>query len=211
MGADSRYRGRYPFLDFRGGVWREIASYVRRDAPEAETVIELGAGYCDFINAFPAKRKIAFDLNEEMRAFAAHDVELRVEDAITLSEIADETIDLVFASNFLEHLDQRELGTMLPNVHRVLRPGGRLILIQPNFRLCPEHYFDDDTHKTVFSDETLAQLVVDHGFKIERIVPRFLPFSMKSRLPKWPVLVRLYLHSPVKPNAGQMYLVASRR
>jgi len=211
MDDDERYRGRYPFLDFRRGVWREIARYVRRDAPGAETVLELGAGYCDFINAFPARTKIAFDLNEEMREFAEPDVDFRSEDAIQLAGLRDATVDLVFASNFLEHLDRRQLSTMLDNIRRVLRSGGRLILIQPNFRLCPEHYFDDDTHMTVFSDESLAQLIVDHDFRIERVVPRFLPFSMKSRLPKWPLLVRLYLSSPIKPNAGQMYFVASRR
>lgn len=209
--TDNPYRGRYPFLDFRRGVWREIARHVRRDAPNAETVLELGAGYCDFINAFSAERKIAFDLNPEMREFAEPEVDLRIADATRLDGLEDASIDLVFASNFLEHLDRQELERLLPNIHRVLRPGGRLILIQPNFRKCPQHYFDDDTHKTVFSDESLAQLVVDGGFKIERIVPGFLPFSMKSRLPKWPILVRLYLSSPVKPNAAQMYLVASRR
>ncbi len=37
---------------------------------------------------------------------------------------------------------------------------------------------------------------------------RFLPFSMRSRVPKWPWLVRLYLRLPFKPMAGQMLLVA---
>jgi len=205
------YLGRYPLLASRRGIWREIARYVRRDAPNAQTVLELGAGYCDFINTFPASRKLAFDLNAEMAAYADPGVELRIGDAVELAGIEPSSLDLVFASNFLEHLDAEQLHRLLVRVREALRPGGRIILIQPNFRKCPEHYFDDDTHKTVFSDESLAQLVVSHGFKIEKIVPGLLPFSMKSRLPKWPILVRLYLSSPVKPGAAQMYLVASRR
>jgi hypothetical protein len=71
------YVGAYPFLRARRAVWREIARRLTRDAPHVGTLVELGAGYCDFINEFPAKQKIAFDLNPEMRAFADPEVDLR--------------------------------------------------------------------------------------------------------------------------------------
>ena len=211
MKEEDKYRNRYPFLDFRRSVWREIARFIQRDAPNAATVVELGAGYCDFINSFPATKKFALDLNPEMERYADADVDFLVQDAVRLEGIDSESVDLVFASNFLEHLTSEELAALLPNVTRVLRPGGRLILLQPNYRLCGDRYFEDETHATVFSDENLAQLLLDYGFRIERIDPGLLPFSMKSRLPKWPVLVRLYLASPIKPGGAQMYLVASRR
>lgn len=204
------YSGRYPFLEFRVGVWREIVRFVAQDAKGARTVLELGAGYCDFINQFPAERRIAFDLNPEMRAFVAPSVELHIGDATALEGVAAESVDLVFASNFLEHLTTGEVAKLLPNVHRVLRRGGRLMLIQPNYRLCADHYFDDPTHQTIFSDRNIAGFLEPHGFRIVRLVPGFLPFSMKSRLPKWPVLTRLYLRSPWKPLAAQMYVVAER-
>jgi hypothetical protein len=41
-----------------------------------------------------------------------------------------------------------------------------------------------------------------------RAEPRFLPFSMKSRLPKVGWLVSLYLALPWRPLAGQFLLVA---
>ena len=40
------------------------------------------------------------------------------------------------------------------------------------------------------------------------LLPRFLPFSLKSRLPKSPYLVRLYLRLPLRPLAKQMLVVA---
>jgi SAM-dependent methyltransferase len=205
------YIGAYPWLDERRGVWREIARFVARDAPNASTVLELGAGYCDFINQFTATTKIAFDLNPDNRKYAAKDVDLRIEDATLLRGVGDASIDLVFASNFLEHLDEAELATLLPNVHRVLRPRGRLILIQPNYLRCPEHYFDDPTHKTIFDHVNIARHLEPQGFRVLKVVPGQLPFSMKSRLPKWPILTRLYLNSPVRPLGAQMYVVAERR
>lgn len=210
MTAADAYVGRYPELAFRAAVWREIARYVRRDAPDVGTLVELGAGFCDFVNQFPADRRIAFDLNPEMRRHAAPGVELRVDDAVALPGVAAESVDLVFASNFLEHLDAGQLDALLPRVRAVLRPGGRLLLIQPNHRLCAERYFDDPTHVTVFDDRSLPALLERHGLSVRRVVPGLLPFSMKSRLPKWPFLVRAYLASPLRPLAAQMYVVAER-
>ena len=73
MTAASEYVGAYPFLTERAYVWREIVRYVQRDAQGADVVVEMGAGYCDFINAFPARRKLAFDLNPEMLELASDD------------------------------------------------------------------------------------------------------------------------------------------
>jgi len=205
------YIGRYPRVKSRVGVWREIVRYVHHDIGPVDTLLELGAGYCDFVNQFPARRKVAFDVNPEMRPYAAGDVDLRIED-VAAGDLLEKvgSVDLVFASNFLEHLDQHELGELLPKIRQVLRPGGGLVLLQPNHDLSPEHYFDDPTHKTVFSHKTIAGFLGGFGFTVTRLIPGLLPFSMKSRLPKFPILVRLYLNSPFRPFAGQMYVVAER-
>jgi SAM-dependent methyltransferase len=204
------YIGAYPFLAGRGRVWREIVRFVQKDAPSARTVIELGAGYCDFINQFPATRKIAFDLNPEMAAFAGPEVELRTVEATTLPGIEPRSVDLVFASNFLEHLHQKELEALLPRIRSVLAPGGRLILIQPNHRLCADRYFEDPTHQTIFDDTSIVKFLTSHEFHVIRLEPALLPFSMRSRLPHSGWLTRLYLWSPIRPLAAQMYVVAER-
>jgi SAM-dependent methyltransferase len=202
--------GQYPFLKERRGIWREIVRYIRRDAPRADSVVELGAGYCDFINQFPASKKIAFELNPSMKEHAGPDVDFRNSDASLVEGVADGSVDLVFSSNFLEHLELPAIDRLLGNVRRVLKPGGRLILLQPNHRLCGERYFEDPTHITIFSDGNIGGVLTRAGFRVNKIVPDLLPFSMKSRLPKWPVLVRLFLRSPVKPGGAQMYIVATR-
>jgi len=207
---ENPYVGAYPWLSGRAGIWREIARYVLQDAPGADVVLELGAGYCDFINNVEAKTRLAFDLNPEMRKFAAPGVELRVGDCRGLPGIADGSVDVVFASNFLEHFTMEEGGALIRDVRRVLRPGGHLLLIQPNYRRNPEHYWDDPTHRTAFHDGNLPGLIEKNGLQLRRMVPGLLPFSMKSRLPKIPLLVRWYLRSPIRPLAAQMYAVAER-
>ena len=206
--SENPYVGRYRFLRGRQAVWREIARFVSRDVGPVETLLELGAGWCDFVNQFPAKRKLAFDLNPEMRAHADKDVDFRVGDATLLPGVDEGSVDLVFASNFLEHLEAEAIARLLDRVARVLRPGGRVALLQPNFRLCPRTYFDDSTHRTIFSDADLVTALLAHGFYPTRVEPALLPFSMKSRLPKWPLLVRAYLALPIRPLAAQMYVSA---
>ena len=210
MSADAvnPYVGAYPLIAARRGVWREIVRYVAADAQGAETVVELGAGYGDFIDQFPAARKIAFDLNPEMRAFMSEDVDLRIEDAQAIASLPAGSVDLVFASNFLEHLEAPDVDQLLAGIRGVLRPGGRLLLIQPNHRRCAEHYFDDPTHVTIFDDVNIGPWLTRAGFRVLRLEPGLLPFSMKSRAPKWPWLVRFYLHSPIRPFGAQMYIVA---
>ena len=92
---------------------------------------------------------------------------------------------------------------------RLLKPEGRLIVIQPNFRYASKQYFDDYTHRAVFTDVSLPNLLRAHGFQIDHVQPRFLPYSMRhSRLPIRPWSVRAYLASPIKPFAGQMLVIA---
>ncbi len=208
MTAQNPYAGAYPELPGRRAVWGAIARFVARDACDIDTLVELGPGYCDFLNQFPAKRKLGFDLNPEMKRFAAPGVGLRIESAMALRGIAQGSVDLLFASNFLEHLDAEELDELLPAIRRALSARGRLILIQPNHRLCAEHYFDDPTHRTIFDDANIGEWLARHGLRVVKLVPGLLPFSMNSRLPKWGWLTRLYLSLPFRPLAAQMYVVA---
>ena len=145
-----------------------------------------------------------------MADFASPEVELRVTDAREPLGVDPASVDLVFASNFLEHLDAAEVAVLLPRVREVLVPRGRLILIQPNHRICGDRYFEDPTHRTVFDDRSIVDWLTRYGFSVSRVIPGLLPFSMKSRLPKWPLLVRLYLASSRRPGAAQMYVVAER-
>jgi SAM-dependent methyltransferase len=179
--------------------------------PPDAAVLELGAGYCHFINAVPARCRVAVDTGPHARAAAAPGVELHEQDAVAfLDEAPPETFDFILASNFLEHLDWADLNRLLPSLRRTLRPGGRLALIQPNFRLSPRRYFDDYTHRTIFTDESLCDWLKAGGFEIERAVPRFLPLTVKSRLGGFSFLVPIYLRLPWRPWAGQMFVLAAR-
>lgn len=195
----------------RAELWRHLTAYLSQFVPPGAAVLELGAGYCYFINQIAGARRVAVDIGPQVRAAAAPGVEAHESDAIAFLEGQPAgSLDFIFASNFLEHLDWPALDQILPLLFRVLRPGGRLALIQPNFRLMPHRYFDDYTHRAIFSDVSLGDWLQSGGFLLRQVTARFLPFTVKSRLGGFTFLVPLYLRLPWRPLAGQMFVLAER-
>ena len=122
--------------------------------------------------------------------------------------------DVVHASNFLEHIDDTDLPGVMSEIRRILKQEGRLILLQPNFRIASARYFDDYTHRRIWTDAGLSAFLMSEGFTIELSRPRFLPFSLRSRpslIPAHPLVVRAYIHAPWKPFAGQMLVVERKK
>ena len=196
----------------RALVWEVIADHLRPWVPENAHVLEIGAGYCCWINAVRASRRVAVDMWADLPRHAGAGVEPIVMDASSkLGTLGRDAFDVVLASNVLEHFEPAVVPSIVVDIASVLRRGGRLIVVQPNFRHAYRQYFDDYTHRSVFTDVSLPTLLRAHGFRIERVVPKFLPYSMRgSRLPITRWAVRAYLRSPFKPRAGQMLVIASK-
>lgn len=191
-----------------GALWRYYFS--RRIGPD-DTVLDLGCGYGEFINNVIAKRRIALDLWPEFTRHIAPGVETIVAPVTDLSRLEDSSIDYAFASNLFEHISRADLVTVLDGLKRKLTPRGRITMLQPNYRYAASQYFDDYTHVSIWSHISLADFLVANGYEVMEVFPRFLPLTIKSRLPVWPSLIGLYLKSPVKPFGQQMLLSARPR
>ena len=209
--ADTYFTTRLAPDPRRAHLWRHLAAYLHRFIPPKARILELGAGYCYFINAVRGRRRVAVDIAAEVVQHAASGVEAIQGDALQfLASAPAEAFDFILASNFLEHFDWPALDDMARLIRGSLAPGGRLALIQPNFRLAPGRYFDDYTHRTIFTDVSLTDWLQTRGFAVVKVVPRFLPFTVASRMGHLSALVPLYLRSPWRPFAGQMFVLAER-
>lgn len=196
----------------RAVVWGVVADYLAHWIPADAHVLEIGAGYCAWINAVSGARRVAVDIWPDVTRHAAPGVEAKVLDISTgLRTLEPASFDIVLASNVLEHFEPDVAADVAASVFDLLKRGGRFIVIQPNFRHSWYVYFDDYTHRSVFTDVSLPALLRSRGFEIDAVKPRFLPYSLReTRLPITSWLVRAYLHSPVKPVGGQMLVVARR-
>lgn len=201
---------RYRFDPRRKQVWRAIVENIQqRFIPDESHVLELGCGYGDFINQVKARKKMAVDI-EDVQKLLEKDVIFLKQDVTRLDSIGDNSLDIVFASNLLEHLDIDNVSLTLTAIYKKLRSSGKIILLQPNFRLCCKNYFDDYTHRTVFTDESLSGILIAHGFKIEFRKSGYLPFSMQGILPKSYWLTRIYLSLGSPVMGAQMLIVGHR-
>jgi SAM-dependent methyltransferase len=210
------YRERFAAEDraFKEHAWailceRMFQPYVR----ETDTVLDLGAGHGEFLNSIRAGKKIAVDLNPDVAQFVRDARFLQIP-STDLSPVQSESVDLVFSSNFLEHLpDKGAVLTTLAECHRVLRPDGTMVVLMPNIRYLHGRYWDYFDHHTPLTEHSLVEALRLADFAAERVVPRFLPYTVKQRsVPKSTVLLRLYLRLPLLwPLFGRQMLVIARR
>ena len=202
------FKARFIFDKGRTVVWRAINEYFSKFVNQSDTVLDIGCGYGDFSNGIKAKKKFAIDLNEDMHSYLNSEVEFMAQSVLEpYSHISTNSVDVVFASNLLEHFNDTELSQLLSQIKAVLKNGGKLILMQPNIYYAYREYWDDYTHKKAFSHISLTDFLVANGFTLEHIEKRFIPFSLKSRLPKSYWITKLYLMLPFRMFAKQMLVV----
>jgi SAM-dependent methyltransferase len=193
----------------RAAVWKALwHHYFRHRIAPSDSVLDLGSGYGDFINNVVAARRVAIDVWPGFAAHLYEGVEAIVGPVSDLSRIAEGSIDYAFASNLFEHLTQQEFADTLSSLRGKLSPKGSLTILQPNYRYAYREYFDDYTHVSIYSHISICDFLAAHGFDTVEVHPRFLPLTVKSRLPAWSPLIGLYLASPLKPLGKQMLVRA---
>jgi SAM-dependent methyltransferase len=210
MNVKSIYERRFiADLPFRRELWRILCrSFFQKYVSPDHVVLEIGAGYCEFVNHIRASRKIAVDINPDVKDYADSDVEVLVGRASEMHGVAGDSVDVTFASNLFEHLERKEILETLREVRRVLKPNGLFMILQPNIRFCAKDYWMFFDHITPIDDRALVEALEISGFRIAKLIPRFLPFTTKSRFPKSPFLVRAYLWvRPIWALLGQQSFV----
>jgi dolichol-phosphate mannosyltransferase len=194
----------------KAAVWRAVVEAgLQRWVPANATVLDIGCGYGEFLNHVRAARRIGVDLNPDARSALAPGIEFHVGDVRRLPFLPDESIDVAFTSNLLEHLpSKKDVEVLLREARRVLKRGGHLILLGPNLRFVPGAYWDFWDHLTPITERSLVEVCENLGFRTIDCIPRWLPYTTRSALPQAPWLVRLYLRMPlIWPVLGRQFLV----
>jgi ubiquinone/menaquinone biosynthesis C-methylase UbiE len=202
-------------LPLKNKIWKVICSdFLNRFIKTTDTVVDIGAGYCEFINNIDCQVKIAIDLNSDVKKFAHPQVRVINESCMAIRSLVDNSVDIVFMSNFLEHLlSKQQVFDTLQECKRILKTGGKMLILQPNIRFLANNYWDFFDHHTPLSDRSLVEVLEALDMQIVKNYPKFLPYTTKSKLPKGTLFVKLYLHLPVLWHifGKQAFIVAEKR
>lgn len=208
---ERRFAGR---LSYRDRVWNTlIKHYFAQWVKQTDVVLDLGAGYGEFINHVVCRTKYAMDLNPETSLRANSDITVIVQDCSKPWPLQNDSLDVIFTSNFFEHLpDKAALAETLAEAYRCLKPGGRLIAMGPNIKYVPGVYWDFWDHYTPLTERSLEEGMVQQGFHPECRIDKFLPFTMADG-PHYPTFfVALYLRLPFAWRIfGKQFLVITRK
>lgn len=184
--------------NYRNAVWQILCNdyFSKLISPEAR-VLDLGAGWCEFINNVTAAKKYAMDLNPETGSHLTTEATFIHQDCSQPWEVPAESLDVVFTSNFFEHLpDKEKVERTISEAYRCLKEGGLIICIGPNIKYAPGVYWDFWDHHVPLTEISLAELLELKGFKIQSCIGRFLPYSMTTGVTPPVILLRFYLRIP---------------
>ena len=208
---EARFRAN---LDYRRAVWRVlIDDFFQQYVRPTDAVLDLGCGYGEFINQVRCAKKYAMDLNPDMPQRVEKGVGTLLQDCSAEWQLPDESLDVVFTSNFFEHLpDKAALGRTLDQARRCLKPGGRLIALGPNIKYLPGAYWDFWDHYLPLTELSLREALENRNYTVERCVDRFLPYTMAGG-PQYPLwCLKLYLKLPIVWSfRGRQFLVVAQK
>lgn len=201
-------------LSRKKAAWRVICrDYLQRFIKTSDTVVDVACGYGEFLNNIKARKKIAVDINPDAQNLLNPEIEFHQCLATNLGSIGIEKADVVFTSNFLEHLpDKKTLDKFLAQVMAVLKAGGRYIILGPNLRYLPGEYWDFYDHHLGLTHLSLSEALQLRGFNVDVCVDRFLPYTIRGVLSLCPWLVKVYLKIPMAWKIlGKQYFIVAQK
>ena len=168
--------------------------------------VEFGCGTCEHLKIF---QKLGFnvigvDIDSNVKSYSSK-IQIIINDVNKDKlKIKDNSIDIIFSKSFIEHLTSPD--NFFSEAFRILKPGGKILTMVPDWESNMQIFFDDHTHKSPFTIFSLEDAYNMHGFKkvncrlfrqlpvvwkfpiIEyfcRIISPFVPHRSKIKFLRW--------------------------
>jgi SAM-dependent methyltransferase len=189
---DARFSERE--ISAKDGVWREIVRYLGRWIDPRYPVLDIACDRGHFVRSVSASERWATDIRDVSTALPADVKFIRASGLDLAKQVPTGYFGSVFMSNYLEHLGSGDaVIEQLDVAAQLLRPGGHVIVLQPNVRLVGSRYWDFIDHRVALTERSLLEAAELANLRTVELITRFLPYSTKGRLPTAPPLVRAYL------------------
>lgn len=142
---------------------------------ETGSLLDVGCGTGDFAGTMQAAgwQTIGLEPDANARRMASERHGLTVQEPEHLFKLDPRQFDVITMWHVLEHVHR--LHEYLDQIRQLLTPGGCLLIAVPNYQSSDAaHYgekwaaYDVPRHLYHFSPHTMAELVGQHGFHVER-------------------------------------------
>ncbi len=200
--------------EYRKNVWKILCKDIfQKHIPKDAGILDIGSGYGEFITNIEAKIKYAIDLNPDGKKYLTKNINFLNQDCSLNWPIKDNSIDVVFSSNFLEHLLTKEqVENTLTEAYRCLKLDGKIILIGPNIRFLAGEYWDFWDHHIPISDHSMIEVLKLHNFEVTNVVSKFLPYTMSGGGQPPLMFLKIYLKFKFLWKIfGKQFLIVARK
>jgi SAM-dependent methyltransferase len=181
-----------PLTDYPSRLTKYL--FDRYDFNQGQSILDVGCGRGEFLRGFIDLGMEGFGVDRSSAAQKyCPDAELRVSDMENEGlPYSDNFFDVVYSKSVIEHFYYPE--RLFTEIHRVLKPGGLVLTLCPDWEFNYRIYFEDFTHRTPFMQSSLRDIHLIHDFeevKVERFRqlpvlwgtgPWLLPLAEMTRL-----------------------------
>ncbi len=164
-----------PFTQYPDKLARYLSS--RYELTKGSKILDLGCGRGEFLRGFIHCGLNGYGVDQSAMAKS-----ICPEAEILQSDLENEPLpyndnyfDVIYSKSVLEHFYYPEKLVM--EIYRVVKPGGLVITMVPDWESVYKTFYEDYTHRTPFTVTSLRDIFLIHGYddvKVEKF--RQLPF-----------------------------------
>lgn len=148
--------------------------------PEKSKILELGCGRGEFLNEFYKNKMLSYGIDISNYAEKKYPyLEISSVDMLKKSlPFPDNSFDVIYSKSFVEHFYYPE--KIFEEAYRVLKKGGIIITLTPEWKYYYKTFYEDYTHRTPFTKLSLRDIHLINNFKNFEVESfRQLPFMWK--------------------------------
>ena len=148
---------------------RKLVNYLidRFEIKENSKLLEPGFGRGEFLSKFSEKKINCYGFDNSI--YTGKD---KIDFNATISKVdvlneklpyEENFFDVIYSKSFIEHFYYPE--KLFSEFYRILKPGGKIISLTPDWEAGYKTFYGDFTHRTPFMLESLRDIHIMNGFK----------------------------------------------